>query len=888
MANDPPTPPDDSSRSADLSWTASAFDYAAARRLADDLDLSEPVAVALVRRGLDDADEAREFLRSDEEHDPFLFDDMALACSAILEVARKGGRITVHGDYDADGVAATAILVRCLREIGAEVDWLIPDRSTEGYGLTAATVEELRMRRPALVVTVDCGIACPAEVAELRAAGIEVIVTDHHEPKPELPDCPILHPRISSYPFEHLCGAGVALKLADALRSEVGAEAGTDVDLAALATVADMVPLVGENRRIVRQGLERLRGGGRPGMRALMRSARVDPDSIGAQDLSFRLAPRINAAGRLYRADAGVELMLTEDTERADSIAEELERANFERRSVERAVRSEAERALSALPEELAEAPAIVLAGEGWHHGVVGLVAGRMSDEHWKPTVLIGLDEQGSGKGSGRSVRGYDLLSGLESASTHLEQFGGHKMAAGLRIERANVDALREALIEHVESVAPPGGFPRVSEVDAFLGVGRDGMGLELVEQVESLGPFGVGNARPRFLVPYAGLGALSAMGQEGRHARFEVTSGPGRTQAVAFGLAPELKRAADQRLDLEAEVELNRWAGALEPRLLVRGASAVAGPDRLGPGCSPGCDATASAEFERQLAAEIQREPGELAGAPTAPALGRVPVDRRGGATIASVLELSFSGSTLGLCVDASRRRGLAAAADPARFGGPRAEVVCARCVSMAGGAAIAERELDRPGLMLADWGAIARLSPGPLPFEHVVLVDPPAGKRQAGWSLASLSDGRSGFLHLAWSSDEAAVARRLLEAESDLREIAVGIWRRLQARGGTAEGENLREVVCGDGSHPLATESAALALRSLCEAGVCRVDDSNGRLSLRSEGAAAGELEHSETFRAAVAERRRMLVDFDALVGEEHPFGESGPTSIVASKAA
>jgi len=872
----------------DVSWAASAFDYPAARRLAEDLGLSEPVAIALVRRGIGDADEARGFLRRDEEHDPFLFDDMTVACAAILEVARKRGRITVHGDYDADGVSATAILVRCLRELGAEADWLIPDRTTEGYGLTAGTVEELRRRRPALVVTVDCGVACPAEVSELRAAGIEVIVTDHHEPKSELPDCPILHPRISSYPFEHLCGAGVALKLADALRSEVGAETGTDVDLAALATVADMVPLVGENRRIVAQGLERLRGGGRPGMRALMRSARVDPDAISAQDLSFRLAPRINAAGRLYRADAGVELMLTDDTERADSIAGELERANLERRSVERAVRSEAERALAALPEELAAAPAIVLAGEGWHPGVVGLVAGRMSDEHWKPTVLIGLDDEGHGKGSGRSVSGYDLLSGLESAAPHLEQFGGHKMAAGLRVDGANVGALRVALIDHVESVAPPGGFPRVSEVDAFLGVGKDGMGLELVEQVESLGPFGVGNARPRFLVPYAGLGGLSAMGQEGRHARFEVTSGSGRTQAVAFGIAPELQRVAEQRLDLEAEVELNRWAGALEPRLLVRGANAVAAPDGLGLGCNPGCDGIASAEFEQRLAVEMKRKPGEIAPAPTAPALGRVPVDRRGGATIASLLELSFSGSTLALCMDASRRRGLAAAADPGRFGGPRAEIICARCVSGAGSAAIVDRQAAKPGLVLADWGAIARLSPGPLPFEHVVLVDPPAGAGQAGWSLAPLSNERCGFLHIAWSSDEAAVARRLLEAEGDVRGMAVGIWRRLQAAGGAVEGETLREVVCGDGSHPLTTESAALALRSLCEAGVCTVEDSNGRLSLHPEGAAAGELERSETFRAAIAERRRMLAEFDALLGERDPFVDSGRPSTVASKAA
>ena len=324
------------------------YAYAEARVLMDALDLAEPVAVTLVRRGYRTVEEARDFLEAAEWHDPFEFEGMAGVVERLQAAVTAGRRITVHGDYDVDGVCATAILVRALRELGADCDWYIPDRLADGYGLSVDGVRRLAQRGTDVLVTVDCGIGSPDEVDAARRAGLEPIVTDHHQPGERLPDCPILHPVLSGYPCEDLCATGVAHKLAAALAGPERAAA--DLDLVALATVADLVPLRGENRALVRRGLAAARLGRRRGLRALMAAASVEPERLDEGDLAFRLAPRINAAGRLYRADAGVELMLTDDPARASAIATELDRANRERRDTEAGVLLAAERARAKLP----------------------------------------------------------------------------------------------------------------------------------------------------------------------------------------------------------------------------------------------------------------------------------------------------------------------------------------------------------------------------------------------------------------------------------------------------------------------------------------------------------------------------------------------------------
>ena len=394
------------------------YDLEQALALERSLGVGHVLAQVLVRRGLGDPDRARAFLAAGERHEPTAFHGIDAALTVIRDQIAAGGRIVVHGDYDVDGVCATAIMVRGLRSLGADVGWFLPSRIDDGYGLSHATVERLAERGTALVLTVDCAITAVEEVAAARGAGMEVVVTDHHAPRADgrLPDCPIIHPAVCGYPCPDLCGTGVAYKLAQALGATTAEE---DVELVALATVADLVALQGENRRLVRAGLAALAATGKPGLRALMTVARADPSALDAGTLSFRLAPRINAAGRLRRADAGLELLLCEDPARAQAIALELDLVNGERRAVEQRITWEAEAQIRELDAGLPAGSrrAYVLAGEDWHPGVVGIVASRIVEHHHRPAILIALDGQ-AGTGSGRSIPGFDLLGALHGCAS--------------------------------------------------------------------------------------------------------------------------------------------------------------------------------------------------------------------------------------------------------------------------------------------------------------------------------------------------------------------------------------------------------------------------------------------------------------------------------------
>ena len=530
--------------------------------------MSHVLAQVLVRRGLADPAAARAFLEPGERHDPEAFAGMAQARELVMGHIEAGRRIVVHGDYDVDGVCATAIMVRALRALGANVTWLLPSRLDDGYGLTAATIERLRMMRAELLITVDCGITAVDEVALASAAGIDVLLTDHHAPRQdgELPACPILHPSVSGYPFTELCGTGVAYKLAQALGAPTAAE---DLELVALATVADLVPLEGENRRLVREGLSALANTAKPGLRALMRVSRADPSGLDAHVLGFRLAPRINAAGRLRRADAGLELLITEDEQRAAVIASELDAVNAERRAVEERILWDAEAQVA----ELGERSAYVLAAEGWHPGVIGIVASRVVERHHRPTILIALDGA-AGTGSGRSIPGFDLLGALHAAAAHIDRYGGHRAAAGLTISADRVGALREAIEVHATALLTEEMLKPLERVDAVVS-GAD-LGLSTAEELARLEPCGIGNPGCRLLVPGARFGDLRPMG-DGRHARFSVSSGGARARAVAFGCEGRLAADAGRPLDATFRLERNVWNGALEPRLVLRHAQPCA-----------------------------------------------------------------------------------------------------------------------------------------------------------------------------------------------------------------------------------------------------------------------------------------------------------------------
>src|SRR4051794_39802237 len=385
---------------------------------------------------------------------------------------------------------------------------------------------------------------------------MDVVVTDHHHPRADgaLPDAPIVHPAVCGYPCECLCAAGIALKVAEALGAPTAAE---DLDLAALATVADVVPLTGENRRIVREGLKALGTTSKPGLRALMRVARVDPVRLDATDVGFRLAPRINAAGRLNRADAGLELVLTEDAERAAAVADELDRANAERRHVE-------ERILFAAEAQVAEQGdrmAYVLAGEDWHPGVIGIVASRIAERHHRPAVLVAIDpEKGAGTGSGRSIPAFDLLGGLDACAAHLVRHGGHRAAAGLEVRVEELDAFRAAFEAHARQALSPDDLVPETRVDAIAAGG--GLGLDLAEELGLLAPFGMGNPAPALLVPAARLTNPRPLGEGERHVRFTVEAGGARSRAVAFRCGGRLPVETDAPVDAVFVLEVDDYGG--------------------------------------------------------------------------------------------------------------------------------------------------------------------------------------------------------------------------------------------------------------------------------------------------------------------------------------
>ncbi len=856
-------------------FVAEEYSYADVRAVADAVGVSDPVAVTLVRRGYRTPELARRFLAADESHPPAAFPSMEDAVDLVRTAIEAGSRITVHGDFDVDGVCATAVLVGALGQLGADCDWLIPDRLADGYGLSTANVEKLAERGTELLITVDCGITAVTEVALAQQLGMEVLVTDHHQRAEELPQCTLLHPAVDGYPFEALCGTAVAWKLATALRAE--AEMGSpgtpakrpgdptsasahapdrDLDLVALATVADMVPLVGENRALVKQGLASLRLAQRPGLRALIAASKCEPTTLDESDLGFRLAPRINAAGRLYRADAGVELMLTEDEARAQQIAAELSRANSERRATEREVDAAAESARRELPEELQRAPGLVVAGEGWHPGVVGIVASRLVERHNRPTVVVSLDGEGGGRGSGRSIPGFDLLAALHACEEHLESFGGHKAAAGLSLRAENLEAFRAAFAAHAIAVLGPEPPLRSERFDAL--VGGVGLGLGLAEELRQLAPFGLGNPGVRLVVPSARVSDVRTMG-EGKHARFSLHSGSHRALGVAFGRS-DLGVEGDEAVDAAVRLEVNHWNGSVEPRVVLRELYPLDGEGTEAPPLHE-CECDGE-EWWRRFEAELAAAPEGLApfasmACKTRQARTTV---RGGGSAVVAIAELVSSGAgVLAVCADASRRAALAAgAAGLARFNGGSGRVACSRC-----GVAALERLLAKAGggLALTDYATLAAAGAGGeeavASFEHLVLVDPPTGPAEV--ALAATGPG---YLHELFSAAEHEFALAALDESLASRTTVAAVFRSLRdacavaaapgGEPGEVTGDALRLALAGAGGRPLAPEPAARAFRVLGELDLAR-GVTNGGLGIVGVVSSRGtELERSPAFRA------------------------------------
>ncbi len=553
-------------------WTIAACPVRELRALERELGISGTLGSVLVRRGYSDPAAARAFLDGAlPGHDPLTLGDMPEAVSAIRAAVASGKRICVHGDYDADGLCATALAVFLLRELGADPVWHLPSRFEEGYGLAARTIAKLAADGVDLVLTVDCGITAVAEVAEATRLGLEVVVTDHHRPVETFPQCPVVAPLKGDYPFPGLCGTGVVWKLAQALLGADHPFCDRHLDVVALATVADVVPLLDENRGLALAGLRRLAQTQKPGLQALMRVAGVDPAACNEGAIGFRLAPRINAAGRLGRPEAALALLLTDEPDEAKRLAEQLEDLNRERQAVEERILRAAAAEIESWPESRRRHRGYVVAGEDWHEGVIGIVASRLVERYGRPVVLIaGSSSGGDWKGSGRAGAAFDLHGALTACARFLERFGGHRAAAGLSIHPEEIDGFAEAFALHADAVLEDDDLRQRISIDAI--VRGPELGLPLAHELARLAPFGLGNPGITLLADGCELAALDTVG-EGKHLRFRVRQrGRDAGSAIAFGFGSQIDRYRRiGHYDVAFRLEENRWNGTVSPQLVVR-----------------------------------------------------------------------------------------------------------------------------------------------------------------------------------------------------------------------------------------------------------------------------------------------------------------------------
>lgn len=519
------------------------------------LDVPSRLLELLIDRGIDTKKKIEKYLHPKREdlYDPMLMQDMEQAIAVIRDAIRKGEAITVFGDYDVDGVTATAILLTYLRKQGAKVDFYIPDRHGEGYGLNIAAVEQIASHSQ-LLITVDCGITCAKEVARAKELGMRVIVTDHHQLGTEIPQCEaVLNPLLGHYPFRRLCGAGVAFKLVQAMG---GMEAVQPLwELAALATIADIVPLMDENRVIVYYGLEAMRTTQRPGLIALMESAGVEPQKVTSSDVAFRMAPRINAGGRLALASRGVELLTTRRMDAAREIAEELNQDNTKRRELELDIFQKADE-MTRNEIDFMNERAVVICGEGWNPGVIGLAASRLVEKYKWPTVLLSQDGDVC-VGSARSIPGVNIHQAMSTCRDLFVRFGGHAQAAGLTIEKKNVPEFRKRLSKAIAAQTEAEVFIPTEEYDLELELSE--MTEELVDAFSAMQPTGFGNPAPVFCIRGAHTTEIHTMGKDGAHLRMKLAQGSDMRNAIGFRMG-ERMNTLPEVVEAILSLSINVW----------------------------------------------------------------------------------------------------------------------------------------------------------------------------------------------------------------------------------------------------------------------------------------------------------------------------------------
>ncbi len=543
-------------------WECNKIDEEKIEEFSKENNVSRLLSKVLLSRGFSNTEEVQKFLnpKLEELYDPFLINDMEIAVNRIIKACERKEKMTIYGDYDVDGITSIAVLKSFLLELGMNVEHYLPSRLEEGYGLNNEAIKKIYEQGTTLLITVDCGISAYNEVEYANELGIEVIVTDHHECPEKLPNAiAVLDPKRedSTYPFSSLAGVGVSFKLIQAISYKLNLDRKRYLkylDIVCLGTVADIVPLVDENRIIVNYGLILMRQTRKVGLQELIIASGYN--KIDSTSISFGLAPRLNACGRMGKADLALELILTTNREEAHKIALELNEINKERQEVEKKIINEAIEIIER--DKLYENGIIVVSNENWHHGVIGIVASKITETYYKPSILICM-ENGKGKGSGRSIDGFDLHGALSKCSDLLDKFGGHEMAIGLSIDESNVDELKKRLFtiskeSNIDEMQP------VIRVDAE--VTSDDISFDTIKELETLEPFGEGNPPPIFMYRNLKVDSVRAL-SNAKHLRMVLKDKNYRYDAIAFNMGDK-RHSIDigNKVDVAHSLEINHFNG--------------------------------------------------------------------------------------------------------------------------------------------------------------------------------------------------------------------------------------------------------------------------------------------------------------------------------------
>jgi len=548
---------------ADRQWVDLKPSTEEARLLAEKLGKSVLLCKLLVARGIKDAREAEAFINPmlENMHDPFLLKDMDTAAERILKALKLKEKIVIYGDYDVDGVTGTSVLYDFLAGQGAAVDYYIPDRLCEGYGLSVESLEKIAGGRPGLIITVDCGITAVEETEYIKAQGIDIVITDHHECGEVLPDaCAVINPHRHDcgYPFKELAGVGVVYKLVQALcaRMGLGDFHKKYLDLAALGTIADVVPLTGENRIIAKHGIEKIAVTENKGLKALIECSGLSGRTLSSENVGFILAPRINAAGRLGDAGRGVRLFITKNMDEARKIAAELDEENYRRQQTQAVIYEKVEEIIES-ELDLDEETVIVASGKDWHPGVIGIVASKVTEKYHRPCILI-CDEEGTGRGSGRSIEGFNIFEALKHCEDVLIKYGGHELAAGLSIEMDKLDEFKRMINSYAKDILDSVHLTPKLGIDAVLS--RNDISIESVRELEMLAPFGVGNPRPVFAYKGLKLKEIRKVGQD-RHLKTTLQDGQFWADGIGFNMGDKADcYSPGDYLDAAFCLEINTW----------------------------------------------------------------------------------------------------------------------------------------------------------------------------------------------------------------------------------------------------------------------------------------------------------------------------------------